>query len=70
MTNSIVTIIKSTKSWKASQNNMVFCPSLIGIFENAVDCFKNGWTYELWLENTSAGNLSKKIVKDIYENWD
>lgn len=70
MTNSTEQIIRNTKAWKASKNEMVFCPSLIGIFSNAIECFKNGWSYDLWMQNSSAGSLAKRIVKEIYENWD
>lgn len=62
-----ITTVMQTKAFQQANNMMVISPSLIGIFENAIN-FKNaGWTYDQWLQSTCAGTLSKAIVKEIFE---
>ena len=61
-----ITTVMQTAAFQEANNMMVFSVSLIGMFENAINFKKAGCTYDQWLETTSAGTLTKAIVKEIF----
>ena len=64
----IITQTQGFKNASVSTQNTILSPSLIGLFENAIEFKNSGFTYENWLNQTSAGSLAKSIVKEIFES--
>ena len=59
-------LIQLTPSFKDGNNIMFISPSLIGIFDNAIEMQKAGFTFAQWENTTGAGKKAKAIVKEIF----
>lgn len=63
----IVTIVKNTKAFQSSNNQMFLSASILPVFENAVNMLDAGFSYEEWKDVTTCGITAKQIVKEIFE---
>jgi hypothetical protein len=64
-------VIKQTRSFQLCSQSLqstILSPSVIGIFKNAYEMKKAGFSYKEWSDSTCAGFSTKLIVKEIYRN--
>jgi len=62
-----VELVMATATFKAANNMALVSPSVIGIFENAINMKKAGFSYSQWESQTTGGKKTKEIVKEIFE---
>lgn len=54
------------KNSSSSLQNTLISKSVFGIFENANECKKAGYSYNEWLQETCAGATAKRIVQEMF----
>ena len=62
-----IELIMTTPTFLRTQNLNLISPSVIGIFNNAVEMKNAGYNYNEWLKQTCAGATTKQVVKEIFE---